>query len=317
MLPGHPLARHIDDFLADLANANKPRNTIRAYRGDLTGFAAHHDGEIGELTAAPVRAFLGEIAGQAPATRKRKRAAVASFCKWAVRHELLDASPMDRIDAIEVPRTLPRPAAAADVAAVLDAICSRRPRKDVPLDVLRDRVLFETAYVCGARASEVCGMYVEDLDLRPDDEHARVHGKGGTVRTVLLDDRGYVALLRLYLARAGYTSGPLFRAVHQRPRRPAVLRRGAQPVEEVLRRRRCRDRHPPAPPRPRHRADQQRRLHRGRPPPPRPRLHRDHPGLHPARRQGRRHRDPRRPPQTRDETPMIWHAARFARVRSG
>ena len=197
---------------ADLANANKPQNTIRAYRGDLAGFATHHDGEIAELTAAPVRAFLGEIAGQAPSTRKRKRAAVASFCRWAVRHELLAASPMDRIDAIEVPRTLPRPAAAADVAAVLDAICSRRPRKDVPLGVLRDRVLFETAYVCGARASEICVMYVEDLDLRPDDEHARLHGKGGTVRTVLLDDRGHIALLRLYLARAGYTSGPLFRA---------------------------------------------------------------------------------------------------------
>ena len=50
-------------------------------------------------------------------------------------------------------------------------------------------------------------MYVEDLDLRLDDEHARVHGKGGTVRTVLLDDRGYVALLRLYLARSGYRPG--------------------------------------------------------------------------------------------------------------
>jgi len=212
VLPGHPLARHIDDFLTDLANANKPRNTIRAYRSDLIAFAAHHDGGIAALTAAPVRAFLSEIAGQAPATRKRKRAAVASFCKWAVRHELLAASPIDRVDTIEVPRTLPRPAAAADVAAVLDAICSRRPRKDVPLDVLRDRVLFETAYVCGARASEACGMYVEDLDLRPDDEHAHIHGKGGTVRTVLLDDRGYVALLRLYLARAGYTAGPLFRA---------------------------------------------------------------------------------------------------------
>jgi len=211
-LPGHPLARHIDDFLADLANANKPRNTIRGYRGDLIAFAACHDGEIAALTAAPVRAFLGGIAGQAPSTRKRKRAAVASFCRWAVRHELLHASPMDRIDAVQVPRTLPRPAAAADVAAVLDAICSRRPRKEVPLGVLRDRVLFETAYACGARASEACGVYVEDLDLRPDDEHARVHGKGGTVRTVLLDDRGYVALLRLYLARAGYTSGPLFRA---------------------------------------------------------------------------------------------------------
>jgi integrase/recombinase XerD len=53
---------------------------------------------------------------------------------------------------------------------------------------------------------------VDDLDLRLDDEHARIHGKGGTVRTVLLDDRGYVALLRLYLARAGYAHGPLFRA---------------------------------------------------------------------------------------------------------
>jgi integrase/recombinase XerC/integrase/recombinase XerD len=40
----------------------------------------------------------------------------------------------------------------------------------------------------------------------------RIHGKGGTVRTVLLDDRGRVALLRLYLARADYTAGPLFRA---------------------------------------------------------------------------------------------------------
>ena len=107
VLPGHTLARHIDDFLTDLANANKPRNTIRAYRGDLIAFAAHHDGDMAGLTAVPVRAFLGEIAGQAPATRKRKRAAVASFGRWAVRHELLDASPMDRIDTIEVPRTLP------------------------------------------------------------------------------------------------------------------------------------------------------------------------------------------------------------------
>jgi integrase/recombinase XerD len=55
-------------------------------------------------------------------------------------------------------------------------------------------------------------MYVEDLDLRLDDEHARVHGKADAVRTVLLDDRGYVTLLKLYLARSGCTSGPLFRA---------------------------------------------------------------------------------------------------------
>ncbi len=45
VLPGHPVARHIDDFLTDLANANKLRNMIRAYGGDLIAFAACHDGE--------------------------------------------------------------------------------------------------------------------------------------------------------------------------------------------------------------------------------------------------------------------------------
>ena len=39
VLPGHPLARHIDDFLTGLANTNRPRNTIRAYRGDVVAFA--------------------------------------------------------------------------------------------------------------------------------------------------------------------------------------------------------------------------------------------------------------------------------------
>jgi len=153
------------------------------------------------------------VAGLAPSTRKRKRAAVASFLplggppRPAVREP--DGQDRHHQGPAEAAPGPPRPPTSAQVLA---AICTRRPRKDVPLDRLRDRVLFETAYVCGARAAEVCGLHVEDLDLRPDDEHARIHGKGGTVRTVLLDDRGYVALLRLYLARAGYTAGPLFRA---------------------------------------------------------------------------------------------------------
>ncbi|MFI2562412.1 tyrosine-type recombinase/integrase, partial [Nocardia farcinica] len=166
-----PLAVPIEQFLTDLANANRPANTIRAYRADLTGFAEHVDGGLPGVDVAAVRAFLSGIADLAPATRKRKRAAVAAFCRWAVRQDLLAVNPMDRVDTITVPKTLPRPATAADIAKVFAAICPRRPRKEVPVEVLRDRVLFETAYVCGARASEVCALHVEDFDLRLDDEH--------------------------------------------------------------------------------------------------------------------------------------------------
>nr|WP_055502009.1 site-specific integrase [Nonomuraea pusilla] len=75
----HPLAAHLNDFLTDLANAGRSTHTRRAYRGDLIAFAAHHGEEIGALPAAPVRAFLAELAGLSPASRRRKGAAVAAF----------------------------------------------------------------------------------------------------------------------------------------------------------------------------------------------------------------------------------------------
>ena len=93
---------------------------------------------------------------------------------------------------------------------------------------------------------------------------------------MLLDYRGYLALLHLYLARSGYTSGPLFRA--------SINGRGGGPLSYDAAHNRWKKycaaasigigihqlRHA-------HATElQQRRLHRGRPPPPRPRLHRNH-----------------------------------------
>ncbi|WP_326629930.1 tyrosine-type recombinase/integrase [Nonomuraea fuscirosea] len=160
----------------------------------------------GARLLAPTSTAAPEFTELSPASRTR--AVVASFTKRA---SSTTSWPSTRWTA-STPSRLPRPAAAADVAKVSAVICARWPRKDLPLDRLQDRALFETAYVCGTRAFEVCGLYVEDLDLRLDDEHVRIHGKGGSVCTVLLDDRGYVTLLKLYLTRAGYAAGPLFRA---------------------------------------------------------------------------------------------------------
>src|SRR4029453_14309008 len=83
--PSHPLARALHESLTDLGNGNASPHTIRAYAGDLLAFAAHHERGPGAVTAAPVRAYLAGAANLSPATRKRKRAALASFYRWAYR----------------------------------------------------------------------------------------------------------------------------------------------------------------------------------------------------------------------------------------
>jgi integrase/recombinase XerD len=105
----HPLARHLDDFLIDAKNANASRHTLRAYRGDLLQFTAHCDGDLAHLTADPIRAFLADIGELSPATRKRKRAAVSSFCKWPSATTCWAPTPWTRSTPSRCPRPCPAP----------------------------------------------------------------------------------------------------------------------------------------------------------------------------------------------------------------
>ncbi|MCA2226339.1 tyrosine-type recombinase/integrase [Nonomuraea aurantiaca] len=199
----HPMAEPIAEFLTDLDNAARSRYTVRCYRGDLAQFARHHDGEVTAIDATVLRGFFTGIAGQAPATRARKRAAISEFLAWCRRNDRMDTDPMAVIEHVSVPERLPRGVEPGRVQRVLDAIPKRK---------LRDRVLFGLIHTTGLRASEALGVYVEDLTLDPDDEHLTVTAKGGRQRTILLDDPALLALLRRYLRDTRYTRGPLFRA---------------------------------------------------------------------------------------------------------
>jgi integrase len=56
------------------------------------------------------------------------------------------------------------------------------------------RVMFQTAYGCGLRVSEVCALRVEDIDSKYKLIHVR-HGKGDKKRTVMMGER-LLAVLR-------------------------------------------------------------------------------------------------------------------------
>jgi integrase/recombinase XerD len=199
----HPLAGDVRDFLADLVFAGKSPNTIRAYRGDLAEFAQHHGGGLELVDVAILRSYFAAIADLAVATRARKQASLGAFLRWAVRHDLVDANPLERLDRVRVPEGVPRPVDPARIARVIGV---------VPKPNLRDRLLWLFLKQTGCRVAEAVGVYVEDLTLTPGDEHVVIHGKGGRVRTLLLDDPQLVNLLRRFLRITGWTHGPLFRA---------------------------------------------------------------------------------------------------------
>lgn len=207
------LVTWIEDFLADLENANRSPHTCRAYASDLHCLAAFHTGPAQAITADTLRRFLKTYADLKPATRARKQAALNSFFTWAYRHDLVPANPMAKLEPVQRDAPKSRALCRDDIEKILAVI---------PTHQSRDRLLFRLLFETGLRVSEALALYVEDLDLALDNEHLTVQGKGGKRRTILLDDSRLVAQLRAYLKRTGYQHGPLFRA--QKNSRGGALR---------------------------------------------------------------------------------------------
>jgi len=191
------------DFLGDLRTADRSPHTIRAYEGDLLRYCAFCGDSSSPISVETLRAFFASRADHAPATRARTQATLASFFAWAYRGGHIAADPMARVERVMLRPPPPRGVGKGTVGKVLAAIPATQPR---------DRLLFRLIAETGLRVSEALGLYVEDLDLTPDDEHLHVKGKGGRHRTLLLDDPAFVRQVRTYLRKAGYQHGPLFRA---------------------------------------------------------------------------------------------------------
>jgi integrase len=193
----------VADFLADLANAERPANTRRAYTGDLAALVRYYAGPASGITPAVLRSFFATLDGLAPASRARKQASVSSFLAWAYRQEAIPANPMAKLERVRLPEPEPRGVNRATVERILAVI---------PHAKRRDRLLFRLIFETGVRVGEALQVHVDDLDLTPDDQRLSVLGKGGRRRTILLDDPRLVAELRGYLKQTGYRHGPLFRA---------------------------------------------------------------------------------------------------------
>jgi integrase/recombinase XerD len=177
----------------------RSRATTEAYRRDLTRLLEWMKGEdvgLDALQEHDLERYCNQLrrAKRAETTIARAVASIRGWFAFLVVEGHLESDPSVRLRGGRRGRTLPKPLAEEEVAALLDSIPDT-----TPID-RRDRALLELLYGTGARVSEVVGVGLGDLDF--DEELILVTGKGSKQRLVPMGSTLKLAL-RDYLGAGG------------------------------------------------------------------------------------------------------------------
>ena len=156
------------------------KNTLAAYRRDLTLLARWLDARDLALDAMPEHALLAYFSQRHASTKatsaNRRLTVFKRYFRWALRERRIAVDPTLKMQparqALRVPKTLTE----AEVEALLAA-----PDVDTLLG-LRDRTMLELMYASGLRVSELVTLRLLNISLQ---EHVvRVFGKGNKERLV-------------------------------------------------------------------------------------------------------------------------------------
>jgi site-specific recombinase XerD len=215
-------------------------HTQRAYREDIMAFIRFvgikwpkQSASLLSVSIKDVQAFRKFMldAKAAPKTINRRISSLSSFYRYlhAAANEL------------RLPISVPNPAHAQfisressdarDETRALSMIRTRQlmglPSGDEVLDY-RDRAILKLFVYSGIRLGTGCRLQVEDFTMEDGDATIRLHEKGDKRRTIGLNPAAGQAIEE-YIAKAGLTSGPLFR-----PRRaPGSEKLAERSVDEV------------------------------------------------------------------------------------
>ena len=194
----------IEAFLDALwAESGVARQTLSSYRRDLEGLARWRDGAGGGLPGADRAALFDYLAwrtrdGYSPRSNARLLSALRAFFAHRLRRGDRHDDPTALLEPPNLPRSLPKALAEAEIEALLAA-----PDVATPLG-LRDRAMLELMYAAGLRVSELVDLPATAVNLRQG--VLRVLGKGGKERLVPLGEvaqdwlERYIATARPALA---------------------------------------------------------------------------------------------------------------------
>jgi len=179
--PAKNMAAATEYYLAYCRSRNLSENSIIYYRNRLASFAtyvADNAPGIGpkETSVQIVREFISwELERVSPATVNHSIIALRAFFNLLENDGLIERNPLAGIKKVHQKRPLIETFSQAQVEALLAACGSN-------FAGVRDRAMMLLLYDSGARASELCGLRLEDVDWQ--ECTFRVTGKGDKERLV-------------------------------------------------------------------------------------------------------------------------------------
>jgi len=168
-------------------------NTLEAYRNDLNQLAnfmeelAVVQGYNPKWATVDRNLLISYILNlkdrnYATTTVARKVAAVKSFFDFLVAEGTLRSDPTENLSSPKVGKSLPKPLAAAEVAALL-----AEPAKLSSPEAKRDEAMIELLYACGMRISELVALNMVDINLGAG--FVRCLGKGSKERIIPIHEK--------------------------------------------------------------------------------------------------------------------------------
>ena len=170
------------EVLADLVGSPSPAGLARP---EAKRRAALESLQVDDLTEENLKLAIRSFAELAPATQRRRLAAMSGLCAWLVRHRHLAFDPCLDIGTPREPERLPVGFAPEELVRVF-AAAEHPIGQGGAVWPLRDLALVRTLAATGIRNSELCALTVGSIDRFGDPPKLRVMGKGDKARVLPL-----------------------------------------------------------------------------------------------------------------------------------
>ena len=196
------MKKELENFLTYLDMVeNKSKNTISAYKRDLTDFVCWSETNLeavaySDLKKQDLLSFIMYRAklGDSPATRARKTSSLKSFFAYLADNEVIDRDNAQGLKSPKLPKKEPV-SATADEARTILSCCK----------TARDKAMLSVMLNCGLRRSEVVELNVESINH--DDMSLLVHGKGDKERVVYMNEDTYKLVTEYLKQRTEHYTG--------------------------------------------------------------------------------------------------------------